>query len=130
MGGWNWHGWWPGNSGDDLTRYTHLVFWMKIEKGKKIEGMKTGLASSTPAGRSVLVDVAKYCRNAFDGEWHEVAIPAGDLIAEGAKFNPRKAWELAIECRAEPSQVPFSVFLDDLAFGELPVAAGEREAKP
>jgi photosystem II stability/assembly factor-like uncharacterized protein len=129
-GGWNWHGWWPGDSGDDLTKYTHLVFWVKVAKGKKIDGMKAGLASSAPAGRSVMVDVAKYCKNALDGEWREVAIPAGDLMAEGAKFNPRKAWELEIECRIEPSQVPYSVFIDDLAFEKRPAATSGPDAKP
>jgi hypothetical protein len=128
-GGWNWHGWYPGDSGDDLTAYSHLVFWVKVEKGKKIDGMKVGLESSTPREASPMVEVTKYCPAALDGQWHEVAIPAADFTAGGGKFNPKLAWELRISLQSDPATVPYSVFFDDIAYEQRAGAATQPAAR-
>lgn len=120
--GWNWHGWWPEDSGDDLTAYTHLVFWVKVEPGKKIDKLEAGLESSKPRLRSVMVDVTRYCPAALDGQWHEIAIPAADLTATDNKFNPKLAWELRIESRSASTEVPYSIYLDEIAFETRPTS--------
>jgi hypothetical protein len=127
-GGWNWHGWWPEDSGDDLTPYTHFVFWMKVEQGKKIERLAVGLESSTRRLRSPMLDVTRYCPTALDGAWHEVAIPVADLVVEGSKFNAKKVWELRTESRTEASQVPYAIYFDDISFERR--AGGAAEANP
>lgn len=128
-GGWNWHGWWPDDSGEDITAYTHLVFWVKVEKGKKLDRLMAGLGSSQPRERSPMVDIARYSPEALDGQWHEVAIPVADLIVEGSKFNPKKAWEIDFETRGDASQVPYSIYFDDIALEKRAAPAAPPAAR-
>jgi hypothetical protein len=119
--GFNWHGWYPDDSGEDITAFTHFVFWIKVEKGKKIDRLDLGLTSSKPRQRSAMLDLTRYTPDALDGQWHQVAIPVSDLIAQDSKFNPKKAWELDLETRSDPAQLPYSIFFDDIALEKRPV---------
>ena len=128
--GWNWHGWWPDDAGEDITPYTHFVFWMKVEKGKKIDRVDVALSSSKPRARSPLVDVSRFCPAAFDGAWHEVAIPVGEFISEDNNFGRKKAWEMNVEVHADAAQVPYSIYFDDIALDKRPVKPAAPATAP
>jgi hypothetical protein len=114
-GGWNWHGFWPADSGDDVTAYRNLTFWMKVEGETKPDGIKVSLVCSSDSKATRTVDVTAYGQDLMDGDWHDVVIPLQDMIESGSGFNAAKVWMIDIDTWSG-SDRNFSVFLDDVGF--------------
>lgn len=123
-GGWNWHGWWPADSGDDISDYRNLSFWMKVESpaDKRPDGINLSLNCSSSRKATPGVNVLDYCEQLLDGAWHEVIIPLVDMYQGKTDFDAAKAWELDIDTWSPHDQV-YSVFLDEIAFEQRPVRA-------
>ncbi len=88
--GWNWHGWHPKDAGSDLTPYATLRFAVKVDGVAKPAWRKFAIVTSSNSASSKL-DLLTYCPTAFDGEWHDVAVPIKDL--DHGAFDKRKAWD-------------------------------------
>ncbi|MDQ2732232.1 MAG: glycoside hydrolase family 44 protein, partial [Armatimonadota bacterium] len=113
-GGWNWHGFYPADSGDDVTAYRNLTFWMKVDGESKPDGIKVSVVGND-AKASTPVDVTAYVQSLMDGAWHDVVIPLRDTITPDSGFNAAKVWMLDIDTwSATPRN--FSVYLDDVGF--------------
>jgi hypothetical protein len=121
--GWNWHGFWPENSGTDITRYKNLSFWirLKIDDPKtvppRLEDLTVALAGSTKGkDETAQVPLIGYIDELSDQAWHEVVVPIGDLTKEkGKDFDLSKAWELRLgEYSMEDRN--FTVFVDNIGF--------------
>jgi hypothetical protein len=122
-GGWNWFGWYPQDSGTNITGYANLTFQVKVvSKSPDLAPDGDALAVAIRCGNSKIkacntasVPIHRYVADFADGAWHKAVIPMSDLTAgEGAQFDPATAWEFAF---AEWSGVPrdFTVYLDDIA---------------
>ncbi|MEI8243930.1 MAG: sialidase family protein, partial [bacterium] len=129
-GGWNWHGWYPEGSGEDITSFANLTFWVKVV-GDDPQGLAVSLVSSTTkkgTGQVMVADYAGDDANLRDGAWHEVVIPLRDLYAAGKEaFDPRHVWELDISSWA-PLKRAFSVFVDDVGFDNRMVRSRQEWA--
>lgn len=113
-GGWNWHGWWPPESGEDIRGLRNLCFWAKLVADDP-QDINVLLGSNNKETTGA-VSVFEYCPELRDGEWHEVVIPLHDLYAvKRTNFDPRKAWELQFQSWS-PRARSFSLLLDDLGF--------------
>ncbi len=120
-GGWNWHGWYPENSGTDITAFRNLSFWLKV-LGDSPGGLSFKLNNSTNRKTTRDASVGEYCPDFADGQWHEIVIPLADIYGDKTEFDPRKAWELDFDSW-EPKQRKFSVYIDDIGFDNRPVRA-------
>jgi len=120
-GGWNWHGWYPENSGTDITGFRNVSFSIKV-LGDSPGGLSIKLNNSANRKTTKDASVGDYCPDLADGQWHEIVIPLVDLYGDKTEFDPRKAWELDFDSW-EPKQRKFSVYIDDIGFDNRPVRA-------
>jgi len=116
--GWNWFGWWPENSGKDLSPYNTLQFEVRVvvsEPNPPPEDLDLliNLVSSTEKKKSAVVKLSEYVDgNLADGKWHLVDIPLDDLYEDG--FDRQKVWEIGVASwSATPRKL--DVFIDDIA---------------
>lgn len=119
--GWNWFGWWPENSGKDLSPYNMLQFEVRVtvsEPNPPPEDLDLmiNLVSSTEKKKSAVVKLSKYVDGTFaDGKWHLVNIPLDDFYEGG--FDRQKVWEIGVGTwSAAPRKL--EVFIDDIAVWE------------
>jgi photosystem II stability/assembly factor-like uncharacterized protein len=120
-GGWNWHGWYPENSGTDVSEYRNLSFWMKVV-GDDPGGINVGLNNSTTKKATKKVGAQDYCRDLLDGKWHEIIVPLVDIYQGSEGNDPTKMWEFDIEIW-KPQARRFSIFVDDIGFDNRNVRA-------
>lgn len=135
-GGWNWHGWYPEGSGDDISGYANLSFWVKVE-GDNPGGLSVTINCSSTKKATKSGGVQEYIgdEDLVDGKWHEVVIPLKDIMTDD--FDKRKAWEMDINTWA-PQKRAFSVYIDEIGFDNRPIRSHadivifpiEREGKP
>ena len=128
--GWNWFGWYPEDSGTDVSRYKDLHFWAKLTGDKKPALLSaTLIANGTDKDKkaSETCSLLKYCANLADGKWHEIVIPMKDLYLK-KDANRAKVWEMMLGCWTE-DDVNFSLFVDEIAF-EGQAEAPSRPAAP
>jgi photosystem II stability/assembly factor-like uncharacterized protein len=116
-GGWNWHGWYPENSGDDIRRYRNLSVWVKIVADGDIGSINFNLKSNNKAVLGDNLDIRDYCPNILDGAWHNVVIPLEDMAAASKdhNFDARGVWELGVGTWA-PQARTFSIYIDEISF--------------
>ena len=115
-GGWNWHGWYPENSGDDIRKFRNLSFWVKAECIGEQGGISVSLNCSGTKDVTGTVNLLDYQSDALDGKWHEVVIPLQDIYAQKqTKFDPARAWELDLSTWA-PHDRTLTLYLDDIGF--------------
>jgi len=118
-GGWNWHGWWPEDSGDDISGFRNLTFWIKVT-GRKPASLTVALNCSSTKKPTAALSILDYSKDAADGQWHEVVIPMEDFAKkEKTEFDPKKAWEIDLGTWAQEKD-PVSLFIDDIAFDNRP----------
>ena len=117
--GWNLFGWYPENAGHDVSGYTHLTLWIRVEaKTPELApdvGVLLGCSSNPKNGQSETLQTSKHSpSNLLDGQWHEVVLPMAEFKTKEA-FDPKTVWEVGI---TQWSQTPkeFTVYLDDIAF--------------
>lgn len=127
---WNWRGWFPKGSGDDVSQFRNLSFRIKVACEGELGSLTVSLASQD--GKTAAAKVIDYCPELLDGNWHEVVIPFADLAPE-EKYDPHRVWQLAIDSWA-PAARTFTVLLDDLGFDDrmvrpLSVWVREPEAR-
>ena len=120
-GGWNWHGWYPANSGTDIRAFRNLSLWVRVV-GDDPGPINVGLNNSTTRKSTRKVSLGDYCRNVRDGKWHEVVIPLVDLYTGSKGHDPTKMWELGIDIW-KPQARKFSIYLDDIGFDNRPARA-------
>ena len=115
--GWNWHGWYPANAGNDVTAYRNFSFWIKIAMNEgDLGGLSVTLASSSSKKATQSVSISDYVQGAFaDGKWHEVVIPMKDMLLKNEGFDTHTAWEMGLSSWA-PKKRDFSIFIDDIGF--------------
>ncbi len=124
-GAWNWHAFYPADSGDDIGSYANLSFWIKATVAEgQLAGLNVHLSSSNK-GVTGDIDVKGYCPDLTDGAWHEVEIPLIDLLEKAKDFDARKAWELGIGTWSGPART-FTVLIDDIAFDKRHVRPHSR----
>ena len=115
-GGWNWHGWWPDDAGNDTTPYSHLVFWVK--QSGDVEGLTVLLNCSGTKNGTEPVPVATYMKAADpkDDGWREVVVPLADFkTAEGKPFDRKTVWGIDFGSWAQNDRA-FTLFIDDIGF--------------
>ena len=113
--GWNWHNWWPEDSGDDVTSFKYLVFWLKITGAAKPTQWTVSLNCSSTKKQSASIEVMKDNPDLADGKWHRVTIRLADLCADHPDFDIKKVWEIDMgEWCQDP--VAFSAFVDEIGF--------------
>jgi photosystem II stability/assembly factor-like uncharacterized protein len=112
-GGWNWHGWYPANSGNDIRGYRNLVFWIKVTGDQKPSSVSVKLGCSGSKSYSTSVSVGDYVSNLMDGQWHQAVIPLLDLEQGATGFDPVSTWELGVDTWT-PTTANFSVYFDDI----------------
>jgi len=120
-GGWNWFGWWPETAGTDFRPYTHLTLWVQVvAKAPELapEPGALGFSFGCSAGKkgSAAINLGKYEKNLFDGQWHKITIPLADFYTgkEGAEFDPGTVWEVRFNHWAGTPR-NFDIVVDDLA---------------
>jgi hypothetical protein len=120
--GWNWFGWYPDNSGIDVTGYKNLSFWVKLTatKAPDASGIKVLLGCSSKdkaKEQSNEVALGNYVKNLSDGQWHEVKIPVSELLTgdKGKAFDAKKAWEFRIGAWYQDEQ-DYTITVDDIGF--------------
>ena len=127
--GWNWFGFFPADSGTDVSGYKNLSFWIRLKvddaKGAAdLKDVKVGLASSTKAKlETESVSLIGYIDSLADQKWHEVVIPMSDLTkGKGKDFDLSHAWEFRL---GEYSMVPhkFTLFVDNIGFDNRKVSS-------
>lgn len=118
-GGWNLFGWYPQNAGHDVSSFTHLTLWVRIEAKSPDVAPELGIflkCSSNPEkGQSETLYLAKHTQeNLLDGQWHEIVLPMAEFKTK-AEFDPKTLWEVSV---TQWSQGPkdFTAYLDDIAF--------------
>jgi len=117
--GWNWHGWYPPDSGTDLSGYKTMRFYVKADGEAKPDDFDISLISNK-TNRSAILKISKYVAdNATakfnDGNWHEVNIPLKDFIVAGSTFDPKKVWEFDIGQWSREKR-DFAMYLDSVQF--------------
>lgn len=112
--GWNWHGWWPQDAGDDITGFTTLSFWAKVTGDTKPTVMQVTLTSNG-GKHSKTLDAMTYQPKLMSGEWVEVRIPIKDLLGDKPELDLTKVFELDLGEWSNDA-VKFSLFVDDIAF--------------
>jgi hypothetical protein len=127
--GWNWFGFFPADSGTDVSGYKNLSFWVRLKvddaKGAAdLKDVKVGLASSNKAKlETESVSLIGYIDSLADQKWHEVVIPMSDLTkGKGKDFDLSHAWEFRL---GEYSMVPhkFTLFVDNIGFDNRKVSS-------
>ncbi|MCY3017752.1 MAG: hypothetical protein NTW87_01795, partial [Planctomycetota bacterium] len=115
--GWNWHGWYPPDSGTDIRKFRNLSFWAKVEgPGEKPGGFSVGINCSTNKKATKKVNVADYVPDVMDGKWHEVVIPLKDImVGTEPGFDLGKVWEMDIDTWT-PLERNISIFIDEIGF--------------
>ena len=114
-GGWNWHSWWPEDAGDDISGFKNLTFWIKVT-GRKPVTLTVALNCSSTKKATAALSILDYCKDAADGQWHEVVVPLEDFAKkEKTDFDPKKAWEADFGTWAQENDA-VSLFIDDLGF--------------
>ncbi|MGB8355995.1 MAG: glycoside hydrolase family 44 protein [Chthoniobacteraceae bacterium] len=114
-GGWNWFGWYPDDAGTDTTNFQNFTFWMKVEGDTKPESLILELNSSSKK-TTKSVNIASYCDDLMDGEWHDVVIPLRDIYKDAdPDFDPKKVW-MANFNTWSPTERNFSIYIDDIGF--------------
>lgn len=120
--GWNWFGFYPADSGTDVSGFKNLSFWIRLKvddaKGAAdLKDVKVGLASSNKAKlETESVSLIGYIDSLADQKWHEVVIPMSDLMkGKGKDFDLSHAWEFRL---GEYSMVShkFTLFVDNIGF--------------
>ena len=119
--GWNWMGWYPPNSGTDISAYSNLTFQVKVEfkapdLAPDADAISVRLVCSNGKNcGTATVPIHKYVADYADGKWHKVVIPFSDLVVgEGAAFDKKSAWEFGFsEWAGAPRD--FTVYVDDIA---------------
>lgn len=120
-GGWNWFGWWPENSGVDLTPYQTLTFWMRVE-AKTPEMMpdpgaitvSVRCSKDKDKGESQSVSMDKFGKDLPDGKWHKVTIPMSELQRDKPKFDLGSAWEMGVGIWTADPRI-LAIYVDDIA---------------
>jgi hypothetical protein len=120
--GWNWYGFWPENAGTDISEFSNLSFWIRLQvddpkAGPELKDITVGLAGSTKGKEeTATVPLIGYVDDLADGEWHEIVIPLSDLYkGKGKNFDRSKAWEFRMGEYAM-SERSFTVLLDNIGF--------------
>jgi hypothetical protein len=119
--GWNWFGWYPDTAGTDVSGYNSVTFRIRIDaKSKELapdpSGSAVALGCSKGKKNSGDGTLARYARDALDGQWHAVKIPLAHLMkGKGAEFDPKTAWEFRLSTWSGTPR-NFDVYLDDIAF--------------
>ncbi|HEY8946770.1 MAG TPA: hypothetical protein VIM73_21150 [Polyangiaceae bacterium] len=118
-GGWNLFGWYPPNAGHDVSGYTHMSLWVRIEaKTPELApdlGVLLACSSNPKKGQSETLFLSKNSKeNVLDGQWHEVVLPLADFKTK-SEFDPKTVWEVGF---TQWSQTPkeFTVYVDDIVF--------------
>ncbi|MGD0089176.1 MAG: hypothetical protein ABSE73_04590 [Planctomycetota bacterium] len=111
--GWNWFGWWPEDSGTDISNHKNLSFWAKVTGEKKPAQLTVGLTSNDKK-KSETADLLKYCPELLDGKWHELVVPIKDLDTKN-ELTKAKVWEIDFGTWSQ-DEINFSLFVDEIGF--------------
>jgi hypothetical protein len=118
-GGWNLFGWYPPDAGYDVSGYTHVTMWVRIEtKSPEVApdlGVFLKCSSNPDKGQSETVYMSKVSKdNLLDGQWHEIVMPMVEFKTK-AEFDPKTVSEVSV---TQWSQAPkeFTAYIDDIAF--------------
>lgn len=111
--GWNWFGWYPADSGTDISGYKNLCFWAKVTGTKKPTVLTATLAANDKTA-SKTDNLLKRCPDLLDGKWHELVIPINDQDNKN-ELNRAKVWELRFDTWSEGSD-DFSLLIDEIGF--------------
>ncbi len=123
--GWNWYGWWPNDSGTDISSFKNLRFWAKLTGETKPTVLNATLVANDKDKKSgESCDLLQYCADLADGKWHEIVIPIKDLDAKNS-LNRAKVWELMLGSWSQ-DEVKFSLFVDNIGFD----GKGESSSQP
>ncbi len=115
--GWNWFGWWPADSGTDISAYGQLSFWVKVTGSPANPAIQVSLNCSSTKKPTAAVPLADYAKDFADGQWHQVTIPLQDIYKkEKTDFDPKTAWELDLGTW-NMDAADLHVFIDDIGFG-------------
>jgi lysophospholipase L1-like esterase len=122
-GAWNLYAWAPNNNGLDASSFAHFSFWIKLAGDNKPDALKVYLdcayTKTIPLNYALRqtprLDIAKYCPNAFDGQWHEVLIPLKDLQDGKTEWDPHTVCEFGLSAPAA-NPATFTLYIDDLTF--------------
>lgn len=122
--GWNWYGWYPPDSGTDLTQYKSFTFQLKVEaKSADVapdpSGIKFTLTCSKgpekDKPKSAEIAIGDYEKGFNDGKWHKIVIPIADLTkGKGAAFDPHTAWELDLGYYSADTRTA-NFYIDEIA---------------
>ena len=112
--GYNFFNWYPPESKHDISSYEFLSFWIKVEAapGKGPNGLTVALNCSLTRKGSQTVQVADYCPEYADGQWHEVVIPLKHLNKDG--FDVASTWEISLGQWSQDTR-NFSVYVTEIA---------------
>jgi hypothetical protein len=120
-GGWNWFGWWPENSGVDLTPYQTVTFWMRVEAKTPEMMPEPGAITVTfrcskdkKDGDSQSVSMDKFGKELPDGKWHKVTIPMAELQKDKPKFDLGSAWEMGVGVWTPDPRI-LAIYVDEIA---------------
>ncbi len=114
--GWNWFGWWPADSGTDISAYGQLSFWVKVTGSPANPAIQVSLNCSSTKKPTAAVPLADYAKDFADGQWHQVTIPLQDIYKkEKTDFDPKTAWELDLGTW-NMDAADLHVFIDDIGF--------------
>jgi lysophospholipase L1-like esterase len=123
VGAWNLYSWSPANGGVDASALANLSFWIKVAGDAKPDAVKVYLdcayTKTIPVNfglrQTPHLDVTKYCRDALDGQWHEVVIPLKDFADGKTEWDAKTASEFALEAPSAAAAT-FTVYIDDIGF--------------
>lgn len=110
--GWNWFSWAEGY-GTDITGQQKLFFWARVQESAP-KALQVSLNCGPGKVNSRIVNVYDYCKDAADGNWHEVVIPLKDLLGAD-KFDPRMVYELRVMSE-NAAGGKFSLYVDEIGF--------------
>lgn len=117
--GWNLFGWYPENSGIDLTPYSHLTFQIRVAAKSPADapdpasvGVLLGCSKNKKDSATVMVE--RHAKGFSDGKWHKVEVPIASFTkGPGAQFDLGSFWEFRISTwSASPRN--FDLFFDDI----------------
>jgi photosystem II stability/assembly factor-like uncharacterized protein len=113
-GGWNWFKW-AQTQLTDVTAFKNLSFWLKYSGSTPPAELNVALNCGPNKISSEYLPLAKYCKDALDGQWHDIKIPLNDIVGTKKDFDPRSVYELRLTTVASKDQ-KISVFVDDIRF--------------
>lgn len=127
--GWNWHGFWPENSGTDISGFKNLTFWIRLrlddpKNPPDLKDLKVGLAGSTKGkDETTTVSLVSYVDSLSDQKWHEIVVPLSDLLKENGKnFDLTKAWEFRLG-EYSMDHRNYTIFVDNIGFDNREIVA-------